>query len=96
MVLSAKIFLGIVLLIFVILDVIVLVSLIKPGDERNQIIVWKASSYTLSVTIGIMILNVIEEFVSNRATPVNPLIQLEITAIVYFIVLMIYKKRHSV
>lgn len=96
MVLSAKIFLGIVLLIFVILDVIVLVSLIKPGDERNQIIVWKASSYTLSVTIGIMILNVIEEFVSNRATPVNPLIQLEITAIVYFIALMIYKKRHSV
>lgn len=96
MVLSAKIFLGIVLLIFVILDVIVLVSLIKPGDERNQIIVWKASSYTLSVTIGIMILNVIEEFVSNRATPVNPLIQLEITAIVYFIALMIFKKRHSV
>lgn len=37
MVLSAKIFLGIVLLIFVILDAVVLVSLLKPGDERNQI-----------------------------------------------------------
>lgn len=96
MVLSAKIFLGIILLIFVILDVSVLVSLIKPGDERNQIIVWKASSYTLSVTIGVMILNVIEEFVSEQAGPVNPLIQLEITAIVYFIALMIFKKRHSV
>lgn len=96
MILSAKIFLGIILLIFVILDVSVLVSLIKPGDERNQIIVWKASSYTLSVTIGVMILNVIEEFVSEQAGPVNPLIQLEITAIVYFIALMIFKKRHSV
>lgn len=96
MVLSAKIFLGIILLIFVILDVSVLVSLIKPGDERNQIIVWKASSYTLSVTIGVMILNVIQEFVGERAVPINPLIQLEITAIVYFIALMIFKKRHSV
>lgn len=96
MILSAKIFLGIILLIFVILDVSVLVSLIKPGDERNQIIVWKASSYTLSVTIGVMILNVIEEFVSEQAGPVNPLIQLEIIAIVYFIALMIFKKRHSV
>lgn len=96
MVLSAKIFLGIVLLIFVVLDISVLVSLIKPGDERNQIIVWKASSYTLSVTIGVMILNVIQEAVSEQAAPVNPLIQLEITAIIYFIALMIFKKRHSV
>lgn len=96
MVLSAKIFLGIILLIFVILDIIVLVSLTKPGDERNQIIVWKASSYTLLVVIGVMILNVIQEFIGERVAPINPLIQLELTAIVYFIALMIFKKRHSV
>lgn len=96
MVLSAKIFLGIILLIFLVLDVSMLVSLIKPGDERNQIIVWKASSYTLSVVIGVMILNVIQEFIGERVAPINPLIQLELTAIVYFIALMICKKRHSV
>ncbi|MFQ4260633.1 hypothetical protein HGQ82_06990 [Clostridioides difficile] len=96
MVLSAKIFLGIILLIFVVLDIIVLVSLTKPGDERNQIIVWKASSYTLLVVIGVMILNVIQEFIGERVAPINPLIQLELTAIVYFIALMIFKKRHSV
>ena len=96
MVLSAKIFLGIILFIFVILDIIVLVSLTKPGDERNQIIVWKASSYTLLVVIGVMILNVIQEFIGGRVSSINPLIQLELTAIVYFIALMIFKKRHSV
>ncbi|WP_236874589.1 hypothetical protein [Clostridioides difficile] len=68
----------------------------KPGDERNQIIVWKASSYTLLVVIGVMILNVIQEFIGERVAPINPLIQLELTAIVYFIALMIFKKRHSV
>lgn len=96
MVLSAKIFLGIILLIFVVLDVSVLMSLIKPGDERNQIIVWKASSYTLLVTIGVMILNVTQELIVDRVAPLNPLIQLEVTAIIYFIALMIIKKEHSV
>lgn len=96
MILSAKIFLGVILLIFIILDVSVLVSLIKPGDERNQIIVWKASAYTLLVTIGVMVLNVIQEFVGDSVARINPLIQLEITVIIYFIALMIFKKRHSV
>lgn len=96
MVLSAKIFLGIILLIFIILDISVLVSLIKPGDERSQIIVWKASSYTLLVTVGVMILNVIQEFVGERIALANPLIQLETIAITYFIALMVFKKRHSV
>ena len=96
MVLSAKIFLGIILLIFIILDVIVLVSLTKPGDERNQIIVWKASSYTLLITIGVMILNVIQKFMLQKTVFINPLLELEITVIVYFVALMIFKKRHSV
>lgn len=38
------IFLGVILLVFTALDIFMLVSLLKPGDERNQIIVWKASS----------------------------------------------------
>ena len=49
---GAAIFLGVVLLIFTVLDVIMLVSLLIPGDERNQVIVWKASSFTLLATIG--------------------------------------------
>ena len=43
-----------------------------------------------------MLLNVIQEFIVDRVAPINPLIQLEVTAVVYFIALMFFKKRHSV
>ena len=37
---------GVALLVFIVLDIGMVVSLVKPGDERNQIIVWKASAYS--------------------------------------------------
>ena len=40
--LGAMIFLMAVLLLFAVLDGIMLCSLLRPGDERGQIVVWKA------------------------------------------------------
>lgn len=57
---GAMIFLGVVLAVFTVLDIFMLVTLLKPGDERNQIIVWKASSFTLLGVVGANILTVIE------------------------------------
>lgn len=31
----------------IVLDIAMIVSLIVPGDERKQMVVWKASTYTL-------------------------------------------------
>ena len=53
---GAMIFLGVVLAVFTVLDIFMLVTLLKPGDERNQIIVWKASSFTLLGVVGANIL----------------------------------------
>ena len=53
---GAMIFLGIVLVGFVGLDIFMLVSLSAPGDERGQIIVWKASAFTLLGMVGALIL----------------------------------------
>lgn len=92
---GAMIFLGVVLAVFVILDVYMLVSLLKPGDERNQIIVWKASSFTLVGMVGANILTVIEKFVTAQPLTQNPFVQLEVFAIIYFVSLMYYKKRHG-
>ena len=64
----------------------------SPGDERNQVIVWKASSFTLLAMVGANILDVIENFVRAQPMSQNPFIQLEVAAIVYFVVLMFYKK----
>ncbi len=92
---GTMIFLGVVLAVFVILDVYMLVSLLKPGDERNQIIVWKASSFTLVGMVGANILTVIEKFVTAQPLTQNPFVQLEVFAIIYFMSLMYYKKRHG-
>ena len=92
---GAMIFLGVVLAVFVILDVYMLISLLRPGDERNQIIVWKASSFTLLGVVGANILTVIEKFVTAQPLTQNPLVQLEVFAILYFVSLMYYKRKHG-
>ena len=92
---GAMIFFGTVLLEFTTLDLYMLSSLLKPGDERNQVIVWKASSFTLLAMVGGNILDVIENFVRAQPMSQNPFIQLEVAAIVYFAAIMFYKKRHG-
>ena len=92
---GAMIFLGVVLALFAILDIYMLVSLSKPGDERNQIIVWKASLFTLLGVFGANILTVIEKIVTAQPLTQNPLVQLEVFAIIYFISLMYYKRKHG-
>jgi len=92
---GAMIFLGIILLVFTVLDVFMLVSLLKPGDERNQVIVWKASSFSLFAMVGANILDVIENFVRAQPMHQNPLVQLEVAAIVYFVALLFYKRKHG-
>ncbi|WP_373124789.1 hypothetical protein [Blautia producta] len=91
----AMIFLGVVLFVFAALDIFMLVSLSKPGDERSQIIVWKASAFTLLAAIGGMLLDVIENLVRIQPMTANPFIQLEVAAIIYFVALMYYKRKHS-
>lgn len=90
-----QIFLGAIFFVFVVLDIIMLISLLKPGDERNQIIVWKASSFTLFATVGTKVIDVIENFIKAQPMTANPLVQLEVTAIIYCISLVYYKKRYG-
>lgn len=92
---GATIFLLVVLLIFVVLDGIMLVTMLLPGDERSQVIVWKASTFTLLGTTGATLLDVIENYVRAQPMAVNPFIQLEVAAIIYFAALMYYWRRHS-
>ncbi len=92
---GAMIFLGVVLAVFTVLDIFMLVTLLKPGDERNQIIVWKANSFTLLGVVGANILTVIEKFVTAQPLTQNPFVQLEVFAIMYFVSLMYYKRKHS-
>ena len=93
--LGTMVFLGVVLVVFAALDLFMLFSLLKPGDERNQIIVWKASAFTLLAMVGASVLEVIENFIRAQPMAINPFVQLEIAAILYFASLMYYKRQHG-
>lgn len=92
---QAMMFLTGMLVVFGVLDVILLKSLLVPGDERNQIIVWKAASFTLLGVSGSLILEVLENFFRSQPMSINPLIHLEVIATLYFFSLMYYRKKHG-
>lgn len=85
----------VILAVFAILDIVMLVTLSLPGDERNQIIVWKASTFTLLATVGGNVLEVIENLVRAQPMTVNPFVELEVAAILYFAALMYYKRKYG-
>lgn len=85
----------VILVVFAILDIVMLVTLSLPGDERNQIIVWRASTFTLLATVGGNVLDVIENLVRAQPMTVNPFVELEVAAILYFAALMYYKRKYG-
>lgn len=93
--LGAQIFLGVILVGFTVLDIFLLVSLLRPGDERNQIIAWKASSFTLLGIVGWLILDIIESWITKSPMTINPFIHLEIIVIVYFVSLIYYRRKYG-
>ena len=75
------------------LDLYMLFTLLHPGDERGQLVVWKASAYTLLATSGALILEVIEAVVRAQVLAVNPLVHLVVTGIIYFIALFYFRRK---
>ena len=91
----ALVLFGIFLLLLIVLDVAMIVSLLRTGDERRQVIVWKASAFTLLVVVGTLVLDVVESIVRVEAMLINPFIRLSVTAMVYLLTLLYYKKRYG-
>lgn len=84
-----------ILLAFAVLDIAMIISLIRPGDERGQIIVWKASAFTLLGMTGALIIEIIENLATGQEMTMNPFSHLTTMAIVYFGALLFFKKRHG-
>ena len=79
----------------IVLDVAMVVSLARVGDERRQLIVWKAGSFTLLVTVLTQVFDVVEAVVRAQKLQSNPFIDLSVTAVTYFVVLLVLKKRYG-
>lgn len=83
------------LLALILLDLAMVVSMLRPGDERKQMIVWKTSAFTLLVAVLMLVFDIVEALVKGEAVLVNPFIHLSVVAMVYFVTLMVEKKRHG-
>ena len=86
---------GVFLLVLNILDISMIVSLLRTGDERRQLIVWKASTSTLLVVVGGLVIDIVESLVRGEAMLINPFIKLSVTAMVYLLTLLYYKRKHG-
>ena len=89
------VFFGIFLLTLIALDLLMIISLLRTGDERRQFRVWKASAFTLLVVVGTLVIDVVESIVRVEAMLINPFIRLSVTAMVYLLTLLYYKKRYG-
>lgn len=85
----------VILLLFAVLDIAMIISLVRPGDERGQIIVWKASAFTLMGVTGALIIEIIENLATGQEMTMNPFVHLTATAMVYFGALLFFKKRYG-
>ena len=90
---GAMVFLGGVLAVFAVVDLVMLVSLLRPGDERSQVVVWKASAWTLLGTTGGLVLEVAENLIRSQPMAINPLVHLEVVAILYCGALLYFRKK---
>ena len=86
---GAMVFLGGVLAVFAVVDLVML----RPGDERSQVVVWKASAWTLLGTTGGLVLEVAENLIRSQPMAINPLIHLEVVAILYCGALLYFRKK---
>ena len=74
-----------------------LISLVAPGDERRQMIVWKSSAFTLLSTAGSLALEILVDLASNRPLDQsNPFVQLGVMSLVFFLATIYYKRKYSV
>lgn len=77
------------------LDVSMVVSLLKTNDERQKLIVWKTSTFTLLVVVLTLMYDIVASIIRMEAMQVNPFVKLSVTAMTYFVVLLYYKRKHG-
>lgn len=77
----------------IVLDVAMVVSLLRPGDERRQLVVWKASTCTLMGLVGMLIIEIIKGFVTGSVDMINPFVHLTVAATLYLGFSLYFKRR---
>lgn len=77
----------------IVLDIAMLVSLLRPGDERRQLVVWKASTCTLMGLVGALVIEIIKGSVTGSVDMINPFVHLTVAATLYFGFSLYFKRK---
>lgn len=77
----------------IVLDIAMLISLLRPGDERRQLVVWKASTCTLMGLVGMLIIEIIKGFVTGSVDMINPFVHLTVAATLYLGFSLYFKRK---
>ena len=77
----------------IVLDIAMLISLLRPGDERRQLVVWKASTWTLIGLVGMLVIEVAKGFVTGSVDMINPFIHLTVAATLFFGFSLYFKRK---
>ena len=75
------------------LDIAMVVSLLRPGDERRRLVVWKASTWTLMGLVGMLVIEIIKGFVTGSVDMINPFVHLTVAATLYFGFSLYFKRK---
>lgn len=86
---------GIFLIALIVIDIMMIASLLKTGDERRQLMVWKVSTFTLIVVVLSLMWDIITSIIKTEAMLINPFVKLSVIAMTYFLTLLYYKKRYG-
>ena len=70
-----------------------LVCLLRLGDERRQMIVGKACTFSFTGTVGYLLLSVLRAFFQGQTVLLNPLITLSTVAILFTCSLAWYQRK---
>jgi len=89
-----------ILAICVLLIVTTLASLPKLGDERKNFIKMKAQSYTFTIAIGLLLIEIIQNvyltfWTDGSYEGMNPFTFLVVISVVYLITLLSSKKKYG-
>ena len=89
-----------ILLAFVVLDIALLVSLGRQGDERRRMIVAKAGLNTLCVVVAYLFFCVVEGVVVSvrsgaPAEDLDPFVTLVVIAMIYAAQLFYFKRKYG-
>lgn len=92
-------FLGLTVGLFLIMVVSIgflMYSLAKRGDERKKLIKMKAMSGTFLAAVAVLVIQIILSLIRNRQLEgMNPLINLTILSVVFFFLLLYYRKHYG-